>query len=212
MDTWREKIIWFDYIQEQLKKFIDLGNRLKKVKYIAGADVAYKGNLAKSCVCVMEMNTLKLVEKKSYQVETMFPYIPGYLFLREGPPILGAIAKLNTVPDCFMFDGNGILHPKNLGLATFLGMILKKPAIGCSKNLLLGSYIKPPLKRGEFSYIKHKGKVLGAALRTKTGVKEIFVSCGWGINLKNAINIVLLTSGKYRVPQPLRLAHMEAKI
>lgn len=212
MDTLTEEIRCFDYIQGHLRKFIDLKNRVKELKYVAGADVAYKGNLAKSCVCVIDINSLELIEKKAYQIEVVFPYIPGYLSFREAPVILGALSKLKTEPSCFIFDGNGILHPKNLGLATFLGIIIKKPTIGCTKNLLLGRYPKPPSKRGEFSYIKHKGRILGAALRTKTGVKELFVSCGWGINLKDAINIVLLTSLKYRIPQPLRLAHMHSKI
>lgn len=200
----------FDSIQEDLRKYIDLRDRLKKIETIGGADISFRGKEAQVCICVLDFKSLRLIEKKIYRVYVKFPYIPGYLSFREGPAILEGIFNLNTPYDCFIFDGNGILHPKNLGLATFLGIILRKPTIGCAKSLLLGRYKSPGKTKGNFSYIKYKKRILGAAVRTRSQVKEVYVSCGWGISLKRAIEVVLATS-KYRIPEPSRLAHIYSK-
>jgi len=200
----------FDFIQEELRKRIDLRDRLKKIETIGGADISFRGEEAQVCICVLDFRSLRLIERKNYRVCIKFPYIPGYLSFREGPAILEGIFNLRTSCDCFIFDGNGILHPKNLGLATFLGIILRKPTIGCAKSLLLGEYKSPGKIRGNFSYIKYKKKILGAAVRTNSQVREVYVSCGWGISLKRAIEVVLATS-KYRIPEPLRLAHLYSK-
>jgi deoxyribonuclease V len=210
MNIWDKRTEPLDSIFDNLKKYIDLKDRLGEIKTVAGADVSYKGKVARACVCVLDFDSLSIVEKKICQGRIEFPYLPGYLSFREAPIILEVISKLRSKPDCFLFDGNGILHPKNLGLATFLGIILKVPTIGCAKSLLLGRYKRPSREKESFAYIKCKGKTLGVALRTKTCVKEIYVSCGWGVSLRKAIEIVLATS-KYRIPEPLRLAHIYSK-
>ena len=212
MDVWgkEKETELFDSIFNDLKRYIDLKDRLDRVKIVAGADVSYKGNIACACACVLDFNSLRIIEKKISQGRVTFPYLPGYLSFREAPIILKVISKLESKPDCFIFDGNGILHPHNLGLATFLGIILKVPTIGCAKNLLLGRYKKPKKERGSFTYVRDKKRILGVALRTRTRVKEIYLSCGWGVSLKKAIDIVLAIS-KYRIPEPLSLAHAYAK-
>jgi len=196
--------------QLRLTKHIDLRNRLRSINTISGADVYYSDDKAKASVCVLDYNTLNVLERVVVIDKVNLPYISGYLCFREGFILLKAISKLNLEPDCFIFDGNGILHHRRMGLATFLGIILKKPTIGCAKTLLLGDYNQPKRQRGSFSYIGYQGKKLGAALRTKTGIKEIYVSQGWGISLRKAKNIVLGVC-KYRVPEPLRLAHLYSK-
>jgi deoxyribonuclease V len=210
MGIWGEGTELLDSILDDLKRHIDLKDRLGKVKIVAGADVSYKDNVACACACVLDFNSLRIIEKRICREKVNFPYLPGYLSFREAPIILKSISKLESKPDCFIFDGNGILHPHNLGLATFLGIILKVPTIGCAKNLLLGRYIEPKKERGSFTYIRDKGRVLGAALRTKTGIKELYVSCGWGVSLKKAVDVVLAVS-RYRIPEPLRLAHTYSK-
>jgi deoxyribonuclease V len=199
----------FDFLQEKLKSSISYKNLLKKINTIAGCDVYYNHDFAKAVVCVID-SRLQLIEKIEVTDRVEFPYLPGYLLFREAPIILKAISKLKLTPDSFFFDGNGILHPRNMGLATFLGIILKKPTIGCAKNLLLGKYNPVGVNKGEFSYIKYNNKILGAALRTRREVKEIYVSIGWGVTLKKAIEVVVATS-KYRIPEPLRLAHLYSK-
>ncbi|UCG35474.1 MAG: endonuclease V [Candidatus Omnitrophota bacterium] len=200
-----------DSIQSSLKKKICLRNTVKKKNTIAGADVHYEDRRMRACVCVLEYPSCRLLEKVSARGWVTFPYISGYLCFREGPVILKAISKLKTQPDCFIFDGNGILHPRNMGLATFLGIALKKPAIGCAKTLLLGKHKKVAEKRGSFAWISHRNKVLGAVLRTKDNTNAVYVSVGWGITLKKAIEIVLKTS-RYRIPESLRLAHTCSKV
>jgi len=200
----------FDRIQEKLKDYIVWEDKVEKLELIGSSDVSYKEDIAQVCVCVMKFDDLKIKEKIILKRKVRFPYKAGYLMFREGPLILEAIEKLKTLPDCFIFDGNGVLHPKNLGLATFLGIILEIPTIGCAKTLFLGKYKTPSEKRGSFSYIRYKGKILGMALRTQNNVKEVFVSCGWGITLKKAKDIVLKIS-KFRIPEPLRIAHLYSK-
>ncbi|MCM8832276.1 MAG: endonuclease V [Candidatus Omnitrophica bacterium] len=151
---------------------------------MAGVDAAYQNNLTKCCVCVLDYKSLDIKEKVILKYKIIFPYMRNFLCFSEGPFMLKAISKLKNSFDCLLVDGNGILHPQNMGLATFLGIILRKPTIGVAKNLLLGSYSKLGKIRGDFSYIKYKNKILGIALRTKSNVKEIYVSVGWGINLE----------------------------
>lgn len=200
----------FDRIQEKLRNYIVWENRIKKLELIGAADVSYKEDTAQVCVCTMGFDDLKIKEKIVLRKRVKFPYKAGYLMFREGPLILEAIEKLKILPDCFIFDGNGVLHPKNLGLATFLGIILEISTIGCAKTLFLGKYEIPLKKRGSFSYIRYKGKILGMALRTQDEVKEVFISCGWGITLDKAKDIVLKSS-KFRIPEPLRMAHLYSK-
>lgn len=197
--------------QISLKGYIELEDKADKINTIAGVDTSYKNNLAKSCICVLDHKSLDVKEKVILENKVIFPYKRNFLLFSEGPLILKAILKLKSSFDCLLVDGNGILHPQNMGLATFLGIILKKPTIGVAKTLLLGSYSRLGIYRGDFSYIKYRGKILGIALRTKTNIKEIFVSVGWGITLEKAKKIVLDTC-IYRIPEPLRLAHIYSKI
>lgn len=207
----REKfrlIVW-ESIQLSLRKYIDLKDRVKKVDIVAGVDVSYRGGWTRGCVCVMNYNNWEEQEIVTLQEQVSFPYISGYLSFREAPIVLRVISRLKNCPDCFILDGNGILHPRNMGLATFIGIILRRPTIGCAKSLLIGKYRKPGRDRGAFSYIKYKKDTLGVALRTKKGVKEIYISAGWGISLEKAVKIVLRLS-RHRLPECLRLAHIYA--
>ncbi len=209
------KSVTIDYkilnkIQQSLQKFIVTKSMLSELDFLGGADVSYKEEYAKVCVCILDFKDLQLKEKVILTTKTFFPYKAGYLMFREAPIILKAIGRLKKLPHCFIFDANGILHPRHMGMATFLGMILKIPTIGVAKNYLLGDYKKPKSGRGSYSYIKYRGKVVGIALRTKDNVREIYVSCGWGITLNQAKDIILRCS-RYRIPEPLRIAHSYSK-
>jgi deoxyribonuclease V len=205
----REELKILEKVQDNLKKYISFKNQLKKLETIAGCDVSYQKNKAKVGICVLD-DKCKILEEMSSVYNSPFPYLSSYLMFREGPLILKALSKIKTKIDCLLVDGNGILHPHNLGLATFLGIILKKPTIGCAKTLLLGKHTSLERKRGNFSYIRYKRKTLGMALCTKDNTKEIYISVGWGITLEKAKEVILKFS-YFRIPEPIRKAHHLSK-
>ena len=135
------------------------------------------------------------------------PYIPGLLSFREAPACLEAVEKLSHNPDMFIVDGQGIAHPRRLGLAAHLGVIFAKATIGCAKSRLCGQFVEPGIEKGSYSYLTDRDEKIGAVLRTRKNVKPVFVSVGNKYLLKDAINITLACAVKYRLPEPTRLAH-----
>lgn len=199
-------------IQNSLRKRIVLKSIPGKIEKIAGVDVGYSGRAATAVIAVLIFPELKLIETAVTTERTNFPYIPGLLTFREGPAILDAFKKLRYNPDVILFDGQGILHPRRMGIATHIGILIDKPTIGCAKSTLYWKFNEPGKKRGSKTFIRDKdGEVLGAALRTRDNVKPVFVSCGNKIELDSAIKIVLETARGFRIPEPLRLAHRFSK-
>jgi deoxyribonuclease V len=137
---------------------------------------------------------------------TPFPYIPGYLSFREAPAIFSAMEKLSLLPDLLIVDGQGIAHPRRIGIASFLGVLLGLPTIGCAKSRLVGKYEEPAPERGSWSPLIDKGETVGAVLRTRKGVKPVFVSPGHLVTLPEAIEIIMHCAVKYRLPEPQRAA------
>jgi deoxyribonuclease V len=185
-------------------------------KLIAGIDCAFSKNGERifAVVVVLRPPQFELVETVSASRKVTFPYIPGLLSFREAPVCIAAVEKLQTRPEVFMIDGQGIAHPRRLGLAAHLGLFLDQPTIGCAKSRLTGTYEEPPLEKGGFSLLKdEKGKqntqseIIGAVVRTRTNVKPVFVSVGHKCLLEDAIRVVLDCTLKYRLPEPTRLAH-----
>ena len=160
---------------------------------------------------VLGFPRLEILEKKFFVCQVDFPYIPGLLSFREAPPLLGALAKIRREPDIILFDGQGIAHPRRMGIATHLGLFLEKPTIGCAKSLLVGKYLPPGGEQGSYSPLTDKGQVIGAVVRTRREKKPVFVSPGDRIDLMASIEIVLQCTGKYRLPEPLRQAHLLVK-
>jgi len=171
---------------------------------VAGADVSYKGDVARAVVVVMR--DLELVEKVVVDERVPFPYIPGLLSFREIPPLLSAWRKVQTRPDVIIVDGQGIAHPRRFGIASHLGLVLDVPTIGCAKSRLCGEHEEPPRERGAWVPLVHKGESIGAALRTRDGCNVVYVSTGHRISLKSAISVVLACAPRYRLPEPQRLA------
>lgn len=136
-----------------------------------------------------------------------FPYIPGLLSFREAPVCIAAVEKLKLKPDVFIIDGQGIAHPRRLGLASHLGLFFDKPTIGCAKSRLTGQFEEPPPEKGTYSLLKDKDEVIGAVVRTRTNVEPVFVSVGNKCSLEDAIEVTLSCTTKYRLPEPTRLAH-----
>ena len=147
------------------------------------------------------------VETATARQETRFPYIPGLLSFREAPVCLEAVAKLSWQPDLFMIDGQGVAHPRRLGLASHLGLFLDKPTIGCAKSRLIGEFEEPGSERGAYSLLRDGGATIGAVVRTRSRVKPVFVSVGHKCTLEDAVRITLACATRYRIPEPTRLAH-----
>jgi deoxyribonuclease V len=182
---------------------------VRDIRYIAGADIAIAPATSTiyAGVVVLDYATLAVVERKSLVSSTDFPYIPGLLSFREAPALLQVCTELDTIPDVVVFDGQGIAHPRGLGIASHMGLLLDVPAIGCAKSRLTGRYEEPSPHRGAHTplYGGH-GQVLGAVLRTKDRTKPVFVSVGHKIELSPALDILLHCHRGYRIPEPTRLA------
>ncbi|MHC4726132.1 MAG: deoxyribonuclease V [Planctomycetota bacterium] len=188
----------------------------KRPKFIAGIDCAFSrdGKKIIAAVVVLKMPDFALVETTNAVRKVTFPYIPGLLSFREAPVCIAAVEKLKSRPDIFMIDGQGIAHPRRLGLAAHLGLFFDKPTIGCAKSRLIGVYEEPGLQKGAHTLLKDKKgtpsrqyETIGAVLRTRTNVKPVFVSVGNKCLLEDAIEITLACAVKYRLPEPTRLAH-----
>ena len=173
-------------------------------RIVAGADVSYKGDVARAVFVVMR--DLEPVEQVVVDETVPFPYIPGLLSFREIPPLLSAWKKVKTVPDVIIVDGQGIAHPRRFGIASHLGLVLGVPTIGCAKSRLCGEHDEPGEKRGSWSKLTHKGELIGAALRTRDGCNVVYVSTGHRVSLESAISVVLACAPRYRLPEPQRLA------
>ena len=178
------------------------------VEYVAGVDVAYLGDASVCAVAVLDASTLSEVEVQVAHTKTRFPYVPTLLSFREIPPAYSAIKKLHIEPDVLLVDGQGFAHPYGLGFASHLGLILDKPTVGVAKSLLCGNVEQSG--EGWWAPLTYKGKVVGAEVVTKQGTKPVYVSVGHRVSLKRAIDVVLECTGKYRLPEPTRRAHIAA--
>ena len=157
-------------------------------------------------VVVLSLPELQVIEPYAERPIT-FPYVPGLLSFREAPVILDALAQLKTRPDVLMLDGQGIAHPRRLGIAAHLGVILDHPTVGCAKSRLTGKYEEPGEEKGSYTWLRDGEEIIGAVLRTRSRVKPVFVSVGNKISLDSAIDLVLRCTDRYRLPEPTRWAH-----
>lgn len=198
-------------IQEILKNKVRITPLKKSPEYITGVDAAFLQDKVIGVASLFKYPDLILKEEAYAVTEVLFPYIPGLLSFREGPVIIKAINKLKVKPDVILFDGQGIAHPKGLGIASHIGVLLDIPTVGCAKSILIGKYTEPGHKKGSWSYLRYKGKNIGAVLRTKDNVKPVFISPGNKIDLRTSIKVVLACTSKYRIPEPLRRADFISK-
>lgn len=182
-------------------------------KKIAGFDLSYPSKDTAIAVCVvMTYPELELIEMKWVRVKIDIPYISGFLSFREGPAIEKVYSMIETEPDLLFFDGQGIAHPRGLGMASHMALNLKKPSIGVAKSHLFGQYKLPSLNKGDFEYIyDQKHVAIGAVLRTKKMVNPLFVSPGGFVNIQDSIDYTLKTCTKYKLPEPTRIADLYTK-
>lgn len=196
-------------IQERLRDSVVLRRVAQGIRYLAGLDVSYEKhtNRVWAGAVVFEFPRLAKVEEKCCENEVSFPYIPTLLSFREIPPLLDVLRKLEVEPDLILCDGQGVAHPRGLGLASHLGVVLDKPTIGCAKTKLVGEFNPVGQGKGEYAYLRYRDRVVGAVVRTRQGVKPLFVSPGHRVVLNDCIRFVLATCSAYRIPEPLRQAH-----
>jgi deoxyribonuclease V len=197
-------------IQNRLRQLVIRTDELGDVRTVAGADLGFKKDLARASVVVLDFPGLELIDRVIVESSVRFPYIPGLLSFRETPPLLKAFDQLKTEPDLIIADGQGLAHPRRLGLACHLGLILDKPAIGCAKSRLWGKHREPDRDKGSYEYLCDKGEVIGAAVRTRRDTSVVYVSIGHRISLDSAIGLTLRCCKTFRLPETTRYAHKAA--
>ncbi len=157
---------------------------------------------------MLKLPRLEEIDRTTIVTRVTFPYIPGLLSFRESPPLMEAWRKLKVIPDVLMVDGHGYAHPRRFGIACHLGVILGIPTIGFAKTLLIGKYAEPASTAGNITPLMERGEIIGNVVRTKTNVKPVFVSIGNRITLDDAVRVTLECVKGYRIPEPIRRAHL----
>ena len=193
-------------VQLQIAPLVERSDRLGTVRTVAGADIALVENTGYAAVILYSFPELEEIERASCSGELTFPYVPGLLSFREIPLLLRAFGKLTRRPDLILADAHGWAHPRRAGMACHLGLVLDTPTIGCAKSVLIGDYEMPRAERGSKSPLRDGKEQIGVALRSRTGVRPIFVSCGHRVSLRTAVHLVLACCDGYRIPKPQREA------
>jgi len=198
-------------IQRDLKRKLVIQPLERTPAVVAGVDVSVRHGRARSAIVLLSLPELEPIEAVTAEAPTPFPYVPSLLAFREGPVILDALGRLETRPDVLVFDAHGYAHPRRMGLATHLGILLDLPAVGCAKSCLCGTYQEPDEKRGSWTPLRSDDEVIGAVVRTRDGVKPIFVSIGHRVDLPSAVSLVLACAPRYRLPETTRWADRLAR-
>ena len=195
-------------LQERLRDRVILEDGFGTIRTVAGADLAFdpETETAFAGVIVYSFPALVEVERRMARRKLRFPYVPGLLSFRESPILLAAFARLRTEPDLILIDGHGRAHPRLFGIACHLGVLFDKPTIGCAKSLLVGEFREPGARAGSASPLIFHGERVGLVLRTRDGVKPIFVTQGHRVSLESALRLVQACVDGYRIPKPTREA------
>lgn len=183
---------------------------LGPVELVAGIDVGFEDNntVMRAAIAVLTFPELALVEKSVARLPTSFPYVPGLLSFREGPAIMQAFEGLSALPDLLLFDGQGVAHPRRLGIASHIGVLKDVPSVGVAKSRLWGNAQEPlGLEKGDWTPLWHGDEIVGAVVRTRTNVKPLYVSIGHRVSLQTAIEYVLACTTRYKLPETTRWAH-----
>jgi deoxyribonuclease V len=196
-------------LQETLAREVVRVDRLGTVRHVCGVDVYYADAGAAACAAaaLLSFPQIELREHAVARTRVSFPYVPGLLSFREIPAALAALERLAVAPDLLFCDAHGIAHPRRFGLASHLGLLAGLPSIGVAKTRLVGEYREPATCRGSWVPLVDRGERIGAVLRTRAGVRPVYVSIGHGVSLETAIHYVMACTTRFRLPEPLRWAH-----
>jgi len=197
-------------IQTQLRRHVLVQPLERCPEIVAGVDVSVRERWARAAAVLLTYPDLLPLQAATAEMPVSFPYVPGSLTFREGPAALAALERLADRPDLVIFDAQGLAHPRRMGLATHLGILLDIPAIGCAKSHLCGTYVEPEEHKGSWTRLTDGGEVIGAVVRTRDRVRPVFVSVGHRVDLEAAVALVLGCVSKYRLPEPTRWAHRVA--
>lgn len=206
-------------IQYQLCERVRIQPLSCQPKVVAGVDVSVEEERARAAVVLHSYPELVPLRAVMAEMPVSFPYVPGLLAFREGPVVLAALEQLEDAPDVLMFDAQGMAHPRRMGLAAHLGVLLDLPAVGCAKSRLCGTYVEPGEKKGSWTRLVESNErghgscqdqVIGAVVRTRDRVRPVFVSVGHRMDLETAVALVLDCATRYRLPEPTRWAHRVA--
>lgn len=178
---------------------------------IAGVDMSVRGDQVQAAVVLLSYPALTVLDQATWQGQVEFPYVPGLLSFREVPAVLRALQQLATMPDLIMCDAQGRAHPRRLGLAAHLGLLLEWPTIGVAKSLLTGHHAELPATKGAHVPLRAGAELIGAVVRSRADVKPLYVSVGHRITLPEAIDLTLACTTRYRLPEPTRQAHLLSK-
>lgn len=200
-------------IQQKMRDYVRVNDDFGIIKYIAGIDVGYdlQSNTSKAALVIMDMEKLMPLETVIATDLTPFPYIPGLLSFREAPVIIKALEQVKKKPDLLFIDGQGIAHPRGLGIASHIGVLTGYPSIGVAKSVLCGSYKEPGVKKGQSEPLIYKNNKIGTALRSRDNVKPLFISPGHKIGHESAVDFVHRCLTRYRLPEPTRIADKLSK-
>lgn len=197
-------------IQESLRDQLKLEWDGRAVKTVGGVDISLKNDQARAAIVVLGFPELSLLEGVTAEIPLVFPYIPGLLTFREGPAVLAAWEKLARKPDLLMFDGQGIAHPRGIGIASQMGLWLDRPTIGVAKSRLYGRHAEVGPQPGEVAGLydqRQPEKTIGGVARTKKNTRPLYISPGHLIDVQHAVDFVLRCVRGYRLPEPTRWAH-----
>lgn len=197
-------------VQQQLRSLVRIEPPTSEINTIAGADISFNkfSEIVYSGIVVLSLPDLRIIESVGIRSATKFPYVPGLLSFREAPSLLEVWGKLKTKPDVLMLDGQGIAHPRRLGIASHIGVLLDWPTIGCAKSILVGRHGELSSGAGSRAPLLDRGEQVGVALRTKKNVAPVYVSPGHRMDMDSAVDLVLRSVTKYRQPEPTRQAHL----
>lgn len=201
-------------MQEALRGKLRIADDFGVLRQVAGVDVGYnlRTGMSRASIVVLDWQSLEVQEQLVTEVPTRFPYISGLLSFREIPAILAALRQLQSTPDLLMVDGQGIAHPRRMGIAAHLGVLLDMPAIGVAKSRLTGEYTEPALQKGAAEPLMDKGERIGTVLRSRDHVKPLFISPGHRVEVETATQLVTHGLTRYRLPEPTRLADKFSKV
>ncbi len=196
-------------LQRELAPRVERNDRLGPVECVAGIDVGFEddGRVTRAAAALLSFPGLQPLEHAIAREPTRFPYIPGLLSFREVPAALAALRLLSRTPDLLLVDGQGLAHPRRLGVACHLGLLADRPAIGVAKTRLIGEDCEPGPEKGDWAPLCDKGETIGAILRTRRGVKPLYISIGHRVSLTTALQFVLACTTRYRLPETTRAAH-----
>jgi deoxyribonuclease V len=195
-------------IQERLAGRIEKNDRLGEIRFVGGTDLGFEdeGRTARGAVAVLAFQSLELVDWAVARRPVTFPYVPGLLSFREIPALLDAWRKLRLKPDVVLCDGQGVAHPRRIGIASHFGLLADVPAVGVAKSRLVGTHREPGPKRGSATRLMDGDEQIGIVLRTRDGVRPLYVSTGHRVSLPTARKLVLACAPRYRLPETTRWA------